>query len=592
MLYRALNVTKNASAQEIKTSYRRLVLAIHPDKCGGSQEKFLIVQKAYETLSDHARRSEYDKVLNKKRERMRGFVRPPSLTDVQKPVSYKMADEKSYIFESAPCRIRCGLHYGDVVCFNDVAGCIVGLAADKFLYWCQDGHNYASRLCHFESDMAISSIQVLQRANLDGGRIHVPESRRFQPYADRTHDDAKSPAQRMFEELRRRERIRIVEKRLTDCVTDEEEERTYIVESMTNQSEELFANIALAGRALLKGLPIDCVTCRWLDYNTSPSASMPIDSRTPAGPLPSLCARTPQLSCDNVHCRSPSAFFMAGPAFPPAASQHSCRVDAGATLNSIPKSASMDSLVTAASQFEPTSSPSKVYPLSETAALYKETEAASKDDGSECSFSVHIIVDSLHQDMLLPPKSVRSNSGQQSTHPSAVALQSTAYDTERAAARSVRTVLPSPQQPAAADVLAGEPMTTPYSTAKRAVGSPCRTTSATPRTSKKLNGLYSSPQLHFSSPGASAPLPNLQRPPVVLAAPNRAAAPRFMTATHSSIRRLSVAAGNSTADPKMAVQTAKRYDRLSADELWAEEEEFMKEFEAKQSFHKWKRAAR
>ena len=50
-LYEELGLKKNATKSEIKASYRSLVKQHHPD-AGGEKERFLSIQKAWETLND------------------------------------------------------------------------------------------------------------------------------------------------------------------------------------------------------------------------------------------------------------------------------------------------------------------------------------------------------------------------------------------------------------------------------------------------------------------------------------------------------------------------------------------------------------
>lgn len=64
--YDILNVSKEASDQEIKKSYRALSLQYHPDRNGGnpeSTEKFKEVNEAYEVLSDPQKRKQYNMEL-------------------------------------------------------------------------------------------------------------------------------------------------------------------------------------------------------------------------------------------------------------------------------------------------------------------------------------------------------------------------------------------------------------------------------------------------------------------------------------------------------------------------------------------------
>ena len=60
--YDVLGVSKSASADEIKSAYRKLARKYHPDlnKEPGSEEKFKEVQEAYDILSDSNKRAKYD----------------------------------------------------------------------------------------------------------------------------------------------------------------------------------------------------------------------------------------------------------------------------------------------------------------------------------------------------------------------------------------------------------------------------------------------------------------------------------------------------------------------------------------------------
>ena len=57
--YSVLGVSKTATQDEIKRAYRNLVMENHPDK-GGDHTKFSMINEAYETLKDPAKRAEYD----------------------------------------------------------------------------------------------------------------------------------------------------------------------------------------------------------------------------------------------------------------------------------------------------------------------------------------------------------------------------------------------------------------------------------------------------------------------------------------------------------------------------------------------------
>ena len=59
--YALLEVAKDATVEDIKESYQRLVLKLHPDKNEGQKsDTFDLVVKGYRILSDPSERSRYD----------------------------------------------------------------------------------------------------------------------------------------------------------------------------------------------------------------------------------------------------------------------------------------------------------------------------------------------------------------------------------------------------------------------------------------------------------------------------------------------------------------------------------------------------
>lgn len=69
--YRLLGLERNASEEEIKRAYRRLVALYHPDRAGELSpevreefaEVMILLNKAKEILLDPVKRSEYDRML-------------------------------------------------------------------------------------------------------------------------------------------------------------------------------------------------------------------------------------------------------------------------------------------------------------------------------------------------------------------------------------------------------------------------------------------------------------------------------------------------------------------------------------------------
>ncbi|HLX67392.1 MAG TPA: molecular chaperone DnaJ [Puia sp.] len=62
--YEVLSLSKGASAEEIKKSYRKVAMQYHPDRNPGdkaAEEKFKEAEEAYEVLSDTDKRAQYDR---------------------------------------------------------------------------------------------------------------------------------------------------------------------------------------------------------------------------------------------------------------------------------------------------------------------------------------------------------------------------------------------------------------------------------------------------------------------------------------------------------------------------------------------------
>ena len=80
--YKTLNVTEDASFDDIKRSYKSLAQKHHPDK-NGDEETFKQIKEAFEILSDPIRRKQYDET---------------GTTSTEKSIEEKAIDELANLF--------------------------------------------------------------------------------------------------------------------------------------------------------------------------------------------------------------------------------------------------------------------------------------------------------------------------------------------------------------------------------------------------------------------------------------------------------------------------------------------------------------
>lgn len=102
-LYKILNINFDASEDEIKSAYRKLVRIYHPDvaKDSGDANKFKEIQEAYEILADTEKRKKYDVLRGFYREKIKKEYEEKQKAAKNKYESYvKQAKKKEHKDES------------------------------------------------------------------------------------------------------------------------------------------------------------------------------------------------------------------------------------------------------------------------------------------------------------------------------------------------------------------------------------------------------------------------------------------------------------------------------------------------------------
>ncbi|CBZ28856.1 putative DNAJ domain protein [Leishmania mexicana MHOM/GT/2001/U1103] len=311
-LYAVLNVSRTATMEEITAAYRKLALAHHPDRPNGSQSKFQEIQRAYEVLSQKDARATYD-VLLRGRLAMQNFKRPPPLESVLQPVYALLADGAFYEFEAAPSKLKCSIHYGDGIQFNNDCGSFIGLAGDGFIYWTISGRGFASRLCKAGSSFALSSVRVMYRSNMGLLKVPLKRSSLWSSLTRRPADSSGSkravkgktvdagsserarsaigaPAAKMSEAdrikrvLLNKERSRNLQRRMEMLKEEEAVDRNYLQQDLWGQFSSLHTTAEAAFRCTLQGIAVPVEMALWMGYK-SPEEVMLRSSDACTSPL-------------------------------------------------------------------------------------------------------------------------------------------------------------------------------------------------------------------------------------------------------------------------------------------------------------------
>jgi len=108
--YQILGVPRNATQEEIKRAYRRLVLKYHPDrnKSKEAEEKFKEINEAYAVLSDPKKRQQYDAMGASFHQQYttEDIFRDFDIGDIFKDFGFSTEDFFSYIFGGKPRRAK------------------------------------------------------------------------------------------------------------------------------------------------------------------------------------------------------------------------------------------------------------------------------------------------------------------------------------------------------------------------------------------------------------------------------------------------------------------------------------------------------
>lgn len=101
--YFILNVATNASAEEIKSAYRRRVKELHPDYFGEDSAPFRELQEAYSVLGDPQKRRDYDLEFFAERipvEIRRGYRKGRDIVEPFQPSAQRTAFQEVFLRSS------------------------------------------------------------------------------------------------------------------------------------------------------------------------------------------------------------------------------------------------------------------------------------------------------------------------------------------------------------------------------------------------------------------------------------------------------------------------------------------------------------
>ncbi len=168
-LYRILGVSKEASAQEIKKSYRNLAHRYHPDQNQGdnaSEERFKEISAAFAVLGDEKKRALYDD------------FGPDGLREGFDPEAARNYQRWAGGFGGGPGGFNINMGPGGFGGFGDLDELLGGLFGGGGMGR-GAGHARRQRGADLEGDIKISVRQALEGAEITlperGGRVRIPK---------------------------------------------------------------------------------------------------------------------------------------------------------------------------------------------------------------------------------------------------------------------------------------------------------------------------------------------------------------------------------------------------------------------------------
>ncbi len=101
--YHVLNCKSDSSLEEIRKNYKKLALQFHPDKSDNcDSQEFLLIQEAWNVLSDEEKRREFDAEIKSQYSLSTGAILYDTL---------KISELSSHPSGDRYCVCRCGEYY-------------------------------------------------------------------------------------------------------------------------------------------------------------------------------------------------------------------------------------------------------------------------------------------------------------------------------------------------------------------------------------------------------------------------------------------------------------------------------------------------